>query len=66
MSVKYDGWTVKELRHGKSHLYATDFSETRAGVVKKFDELMGKGEWIKYRRKGWMKIVKVNLVEVDG
>lgn len=63
--AKYDGWTVKELRRRKLFLHAFDFSEKRSDVVKKFDALMGKGEWRKYRRKGWMKIVKVKLVEVE-
>ena len=64
MAKKYDGWTVKDLR-GRSYLYPFDFAETRKEVIKKFDELMGEGEWRKYRRKGWMKLVKVKLVEVE-
>lgn len=65
--IDYGGWTIKDLRRTEPNLLDFDFSETRSGVIKKFDDLMGKGEWRKYRRKGWMKIVKVKLVEVkDG
>jgi len=65
MDKKYDGWTVKELRR-KAFLYASDFAETRTEVVERFDKLMReKGAWKRYRRKGWMKIVKVKLVEVE-
>ena len=63
--IDWSGWTIKDLRRNPPCLFDFDFSETRSGVVKKFDELMGKGEWRKYRRKGWMKIVKVKLVEVE-
>jgi len=62
--IDWGGWTIKDLRRGEPNLFDFDFSETRSEVVKKFDELKGKGEWRKYRRKGWMKIVKVKLVEV--
>lgn len=63
--VDWSGWTIKDLRRTESTLFDFDFSETRSGVIKKFDELMGKGEWRKYRRKGLMKIVKVKLMEVN-
>lgn len=62
--IDWSGWTIKDLRRKESSLFDFDFAETRTEVIKKFDELMGKGEWRKYRRKGWMKIVKVKLVEV--
>lgn len=63
--VKHDGWTTKELRRRKFYLHASDFREKRTDVIKGFDRLMGKGEWDKYRRNGWMKIVKVKLVEIE-
>ena len=62
--AKYDGWAIKELRREQSFLSAYHFRETRTEVILDFNRLMGKGEWRKYRRKGWMKIVKVKLVEV--
>ncbi len=65
MMVKYDGWTIKELRRGQNTLYASDFREKRTDVILEFDRFMGEGEWRKYRRKGLMKIVRVKLVEVE-
>lgn len=60
----YDGWAVKELRR-KPFFYTIDFADTRTEVIKKFEALMGKGEWRRYRRKGWLKIVRVKFVEVE-
>ncbi len=60
--AKHDGWTVKELRRPQSFLHVFVFAERRTGVIQNFETLMGKGEWRKYRRKGWLKIVKVERV----
>lgn len=62
--AKYDGWVVK-ISVYNPFLHVFMFAEKRMEVVKKFEELMGKGEWRKYRRRGTHKIVKVNLVEVE-
>ena len=63
--IDWGGWTIKDLRRGEHNLFDFDFAETRTGVIKKFEELMGKGEWRRYRCKGWLKIVRVKFVEAD-
>lgn len=59
--AKYDGWTLKcgeYLRVGYC-----DYRRSR--VIKHFEREMGRGTWKKYRGKGFHKIVKIKLIEVE-
>lgn len=58
--AEYDGWALKSgnwLRPGF-------VCYTRKDIITKFEKIMGKGSWGKYRRRGFHKIVKVKIIEV--
>ena len=61
MNKNYDGWCLKSGQW----LRVNTCSYNRPEIIKEFEELMGKGSWRKYRRKGFHKIVKVKIVEVS-
>ena len=62
--AKYDGWVIKLQFKGKPYYLTWHFRETRADVIKSFNAATG-GLWIKYRRRGTHKLVKVKFVEVS-
>lgn len=62
---KYDGWVIKTFRPRNPYIIIGYFQETRKEVIKRFEDLFGEGEWQKERRKGYLKLVKVKMIEVE-
>ncbi|GAG85186.1 unnamed protein product [marine sediment metagenome] len=63
MAKNYDGWTVKNSITHTPWLIPNFCRKRRTETIKAVKEEWG-DFWRKERRKGWLKIVKVKLVEV--
>jgi len=62
----YDGWTIKQAtRGGGSFLLPEFFHTTRNAVIKQFEKIMLGDTWRKYQRRGFNKIVRVKLIEIQ-
>ena len=59
MNKKHDGWVVKSCYGKTPSLMFWTFSLRRNGAIRNW----GAG-WETGRKKGWLKVVKVKLVEV--
>ena len=59
--VKYDGWCVKRIYSDTLLLPVWD---TKEDVIKWYDRKTP-GTWEKYNNAGYVKAVKVRIVEVD-
>jgi len=57
---KYDGWALKV----GEHIRAFSVRSTRKEVIKNFERNLN-CSWREYRRRGFHKIVKVRLIEVQ-
>ena len=62
---KYDGWVIKSFYAKNPFLLIGTFHETRKEVIDWY-EISVEPFWEKERRKGYLKIVKVRLVEVEA
>ena len=63
---KYDGFTLKNCMHKNNWLIPGYFHQSKADVIKDFEQTMGRPRnWQVERRKGRFKLVKVKLVEVE-
>lgn len=61
---KYDGWTIKALWRKPSWLIAQFFHSKRGEVIRAYEEEWGEN-YRKDREAGDVKLVKVELVEVE-
>jgi len=62
---KHDGWTVKSYWTKNPFLVCHFFGTTRHKSLSTVYFIMGRKTWIKRRRQGYLKLVKVKLVEVE-
>lgn len=57
----YDGWAIK---YHWGHVSAVSFRVYRSQVIQYYEDRV-KGLWKKNRQKGYVKLVKVRLIEVE-